>query len=459
MAPSPEPQLTFGVEIECGARVHRSILSQMEEEYKIKTKRNYSTPRTALIYHLTGTLKNAGIPVHRVDRSTLQLNPDDFGRWLFDDDVSIVLSERFLDPNNNDEYEYFRLELVSRVLPLDDLAYVSDTHPPRRPKPREGIDEVVRVLKVLQQNSRVELFTNDSCGCHFHIAIKQPSKHRHPQRFSTETLRIFGGLVTAVERPINSVVGPKRIGNNHCVPPSRTMGMSGREMSSRLAEIQSKTDLEDLIEVMNPGHSRKHAYNFQNFGGFAERIVPLHTIEFRQHEGTLDPAAITAALQLYAGLVRLALHPSTEKRFPVWAEHAERETFTITDLLKKMNKPHLIGFYQAKECSAFDDSDDGDEGGPDGEGYPSSCYPVTEPGEEAREPRKRDVIKALASCGVAREEEGGKEKSKARPTSPVRRPRRPSGVGKVLGLLGSQKSKGHRKRMRSMRGEERVVIE
>ena len=420
MLPTNEPSLTFGVEIECIAQVSQSSLRKMVDEFN----GGRDTERQALVYHITGKLKKAGIPVHRYEKPSGEIKPGDFSRWYFDEDRTIVRSRQGLRKGCED----FTLELVSRVLPLDDLEYVSDTHPPVYPKPKEGIDEVVRVLKVLKDSS-VSFSTNNSCGLHFHIGMRQG---RQAQAFSRDTLRIFCGLVTAVETPINSIVASYRVNNNHCMPPSKTSGIYHLDLFSRLAKISSKVHSKDIIEFMNPHHSRRHAYNFQNMLKDGNvRNPTLNTIEFRQHEGTLDPAAVTAFLQVAAGLIRLAFHSSTEKRIIAWAEYAERGAFTITDLLRKMNKSHLIGFFAAKERSMFDDSDcDSDY---ENERYPSSrCSEASDVHHEEELPRRRGICKT--SKGLCKSEEGS-ERRNSRSCSPGRPVRSSSGVGKVLSLV------------------------
>ena len=440
MPSSNETRLTFGVEIECIACVSQSSLKQMVSEYK---GGRYSE-RQALVYFVTGLLKKVGIPVHRYEKSSGEIKPGDFSRWFIDDDRTITRSRQ----DYSNDREHFTLELVSRILPLDDLEYTSDAHPPVYPKPKEGIYEVVRVLKVLEDSS-VSFTTNDSCGLHLHIGMKYG---KEAQPFSSSTLRIFSGLVTAVEMPINSIVASHRVNNNHCLPPSKTSRLYSLDTPSRLVKIQSRAHSEDIVELMNPNHSRKHAYNFQNLlsDGNGKNLA-LNTIEFRQHEGTLDPSAVTAFLQVAAGLVRLAFHSSTEKRTMAWAEYAERGAFTITDLLRKLNKPHLIGYYVAKERSIFGHSEcDSDY---ENEQYPSSCYEPSDPRHE-EEPLKRGIVEALT---YQKKSEGKSKQQNSRSHSPARHFQRPSGVEKVLNLLSLGKNKNEQTSQANGR-HERLII-
>ena len=141
--------------------------------------------------------------------------------------------------------------------------------------------------------------------------------------------------------------------NDYCKPPSATYLLAPKPIAERLTLIHKETTPEGLFQLMNPGRSSYHAINFQHIptrGHNKTGSSPIQsgTIEFRQHEGTLDPNECSAWVQVIAGLIRTAHFARIFTKLPDWGTAAERGRFTYNNLLEKIGKPHLVPFYSTR---------------------------------------------------------------------------------------------------------------
>ena len=344
----PSHPLTFGVEIECIARVPSDLMDSLIERYAHRGPR---TNRQVLTYYLSEQLNKAGIPCHRYDVSrSLRSEKKTYSQWTFDDDLTIRPCEPpSFGGGNSDGCLYYGLELISRRMLLDNLEDVRVAEWWTAPKAGGGIAEIGRVLKVLDDID-VHFFTNASCGLHVPIALAPPDPQSRSPPFPFPTLRAFSMLATTFEPCINTILAPRRLESIYCIPPSRAFSIQ-LSLSQRLAIIQIQATVRGVIEVMNPSMGRSYAYNFQNMLEKPKASGPSNTIEFRQHQGTLSFGEIEVWVQVVAGMVRRGLDAGTEERCMMLAKRAEEGQLTLADFLGEIGKEGLVGYYEQQRVA------------------------------------------------------------------------------------------------------------
>ena len=346
MSHSSELPLTFGIEIEFHAIVSPTDIVQ----YMVNFNHGYHHEREAVVHHLASELEGTGIKVHKEDSVYMRVSKQDFSKW------SLKVLGSNIGYRNDDGDWQISLVLNSRVLVLDDMSYVADSHPPSRKHETGGIAEMRQVLEVLARSS-IKCVPKKHCGFHVHIGMGKPYKHsgKTPpsEPFAFEALLNLGGLALAFEPCVHSLLEMHRGDNDYCKAPSATYLLAPKPITERLEFIHKESTRGGLFAIMNPEKSTYHALNFQHIptGSTSKtKLTPIQsgTIEFRQHEGTLDPNECSAWVQLVAGLVRTAHIANIFSKLPRWGKAAERRDFTYNNLLEKIGKPHLVPFYSTR---------------------------------------------------------------------------------------------------------------
>ena len=153
-----------------------------------------------------------------------------YSKWRLGIDGSIKLPPK---RQRLQDHEYFAFELVSRVLPLNDLDYTNEDHPPQHGKKSgKGLDEVTRVLKFLSGQKRMPCEVNSSCGMHVHIGLApvRPAdgtvtKGKPGAPFKLKALQNLSVLATIFEPYVNLILNDDRAHNHYCQRPSGTKGL------------------------------------------------------------------------------------------------------------------------------------------------------------------------------------------------------------------------------------------
>ncbi|KAL6304656.1 putative amidoligase [Sparassis latifolia] len=167
--------------------------------------------------------------------------------------------------------------------------------------------------------STVLLRTNESTGYHVHIGIgKAPG-----QTFTLDELKKIAVITILYEKAIDEL-HPAHRSAGHGI--TNTMLRSNRsnlffvdyETSEVLAHILSARDVKQLTCMMNPAlddlldsdnkpmnYMRDYKVNFVSVSKYG-------TIEFRQHEGTIDPAVVCAWADFLLALIRYAMELSAK---------------------------------------------------------------------------------------------------------------------------------------------------
>lgn len=206
-----------------------------------------------------------------------------------------------------------------------------------------ALEQVKWVAEILV--SKFDLHVNSTCGLHVHVGNES-------RGFSLRTLKNFGSLITVFEKQLNSLHPPDRLQSTYAKPPRKAFrkNASARE---KLLIIDQLESVDELITQFHPiGYGsrldridRFMAYNFCHLqtGGF-------QTVEFRQHQGTLDPTLITNWVRVVCNLVHLS-HANREGFRDLVEKHVDDTKYTVTDLLVDLKMPDLAEFYRQLNSS------------------------------------------------------------------------------------------------------------
>lgn len=206
---------------------------------------------------------------------------------------------------------------------------------PAYPLCSKAIKEIQQVLHILDRC--FDVFVNSSCGLHVHVGMGRAG-------FPVNTVKNLCSLVTGFERQFNSLHPLDRIYNLYTKPPGRVLPFSSP--SEKLKTIDVLGSISDFVQLFNmteelPDSST--AYNLANL-----QYGDKHTIEFRQHAGTLDPIAVTKWIELVTGLVTLC-HTTPYPAFnTLLQEHINDPRFTIAKLLHALNLHEVAEFYRLR---------------------------------------------------------------------------------------------------------------
>lgn len=256
--------LTFGIELEF-------VVAYQVEPYAKFAQLDIGTHVRAQLIEF---LQDAGVyEINQLEDRT------DYSFWTVGADGSIKA-----EPHNPYLPDWKGSEFVGIELKTPRLYYTDSA---------DAFEQLTHVVDAVK--ARYATFTNESCGLHIHVGNCDGG-------FPLRTVKTLAQLFVAYERQMSSIHPPHRVRNVHCRPPS--CNFSSKDLSTNLNTLEVADDWETLIGYMscNPaGSDRGFAYNFTNLLT-EDEVVPA-TIEFRQHEATLNMAAISAWTPMVCGLV------------------------------------------------------------------------------------------------------------------------------------------------------------
>ncbi|KAI4251144.1 MAG: hypothetical protein LQ352_005031 [Teloschistes flavicans] len=319
--------LTFGVEIELVVcydfqRYASSIKSNPgvfgepgRQEISLFPNREAAQLNRLVRADIIECLQRKGVPVHGlVDEAK---GPDTISCWTISYDVSIRPPDKLW--TRPDGARYTGVEIKTPAL------YFSES----------ALMQIQEVIDTLKQNFTVS--TTGSCGLHVHVGNRSFG-------FPLTTVKNLGLFVTVFERQFNSLHPIKRIKDHQwCRPPTRIWGK--RTVPEKIAsDIEVYDDLHQLVDRLcwiRDGPDRYHAYNFINLNPPGS-----NTIEFRQHEGTIDVATIIHWASLCCTLVRRSHAVGELGWFDFLADHFCIEDSSVVDLIRELGDADLADYCQ-----------------------------------------------------------------------------------------------------------------
>lgn len=246
--------------------------------------------------------------------STNAYNCHDFSKWTVATDGTVA-------PDDVSE-SWYAIELKTPVL---DCA-------------RHSWEQVEMVVQLLVSNFR--LYVNETCGLHVHVGNGN-------RGFDLRTLKNFGSLIAVFERQLNSLHPPDRLDTKYAKPVGMLFDPEASPMD-KLVTINELDTLKELIIFFHcmddecEDYDKYMAFNFLNLQETLDE--PFRTIEFRQHQGTLDPKMITNWIMVACNLVRLS-HTDGATLGDLVRKHIYNTEYTIMDLFHDLDLSDLADFY------------------------------------------------------------------------------------------------------------------
>ncbi|MCJ1280592.1 hypothetical protein MMC21_008421 [Puttea exsequens] len=210
---------------------------------------------------------------------------------------------------------------------------------------QEAMREVARAVTLVKENFDVHM--NDTCGLHVHVGNQR-------RGFPLQTLKNFCMLATIFKPQLDSLHGPERVlTSEFCRGFNRAS--EGSSPWDTAVQIQAAETRQELVERIVGGVEGEECC-------FAYNLCPLlrkphyDTIEFRQHEGTVDQVEICRWLQLTCGLVAAAHRKPFDDLVSVIEEFAfssasPRET--VMPILRKLGLTSSADYYEKRQLVTY----------------------------------------------------------------------------------------------------------
>ena len=328
LPPSDPLRLTFGIEFEFIVAYDRDAYAPSGGLENIKEgcpQRHH--PNAVQVYcdqavknHMIEVLRLTGLEVNNLNQI-----PPNYTKWTVDDDDSIDSPDVSESPDSSIFGKWFAsIELKT----------------PKMPYCFASMETVIHTLEVIRRN--FTCVTNQSCGLHVHVGNAGPDGNS--RGFALSTLKTLATLATVFNRQFNSLHPYHRIANVHCRSVAQNFPES--DPWDIASTIGSARTTDELVDMMNGGENsddRGFAINFRSL--IDER--GLRTLEFRQHEATLDTKSVSIWLSLVCGLLLVChgLTPAQLRNFVIRHEGQSEEVFGITHLLAELGLGNLANFY------------------------------------------------------------------------------------------------------------------
>ena len=236
------------------------------------------------------------------------------------------------------------------------------------------ITEVVTILR-----DEFNTYVNDTAGLHVHVGDDT-------QPFTLESIKNLCMLVTCFERQFNTLHPAHRLTNEMCcmisAAVSRAAHNAGRPYTRRFTVrgdpifmanfIENYGDMQTLVDELNMDEDGFPTPHFV----LSVRNLTLanrpHTVEFRQHRGTLDTEEVCRWVRLVATLVGESCQMDNPFRWLIENDIANFE-LNMLDLLVLLNLEPLAMLYSGylyqhpptpypeTESETESDDEDGDE--------------------------------------------------------------------------------------------------
>lgn len=313
-------QPTVGVEIEFLVEYGIQYLHPKMQESILAFKGDRSTVIMSLervnwgflmTQRIRDTLRAANLPAELEDDHDPLTQP--FNSWLVGFDMSLELRYGDLGSGRDPNTHYMGIEVKSPVL---QLTYVD-------------LDQIREVLKAIKYS--VVPYVNRSCGLHVHVGNGAGA-------FTFSTQHKLAALLLGFERQIATLHPPHRQHSFYCRPLSQ--GHVGRPLTpmkhvERLYDVHST---HDLIVAVNPG-SKYFAVNFRYLNPSFQ--LPFRTVEFRQHEATLDGDEIIDWIYIVTFLVCKAHSIGFVALEQLLRANVDNTDLTIHEVLNKLGASTL----------------------------------------------------------------------------------------------------------------------
>ncbi|RAL63899.1 hypothetical protein DID88_003087 [Monilinia fructigena] len=251
---------------------------------------------------------------------------ESFTTWVIGTDSSVDFFEEQRLEKNQDAF-YCCLEIQTPVLKSGPGSLI----------------EIHRMLAALQKHFNV--LVNRTCGLHVHVGRGKEGIGHLPLQQLMSTIWVF-------ETQISELLHKSRSSfHNHCSPLYMNSNLGLRGFRGNILDIMLGTNsVNDVINIFGGYQkSARISYNISNLiQPFANPVK--RTIEFRQHQGCLDPETVLNWAGFLVELVAWA-HKIDHQDFKIFLTKYinQKEGFSVEDLFKEIGlRESVFEFWRDK---------------------------------------------------------------------------------------------------------------
>lgn len=238
----------------------------------------------------------------------------------------------------------------------------------------DAIAEVRKFCEIMRNNYRVYTAGQSASSIHVHVGAGSSG-------FSFETLRNIAAIIWAFGPQLEELYALQRTKSVHCknLWSNTTLsnifqlkiGKDGANISPHLIHglnmIKETKTVSDIIGaeqnggLLSKGGQNSLAYKFNNLSE-GRSVTPKtaeskRTIEFRQHEGSLDPEEIEQWVAVCVGIVHFADLVKSDKLFSFLKSCLTRQKLSTADVLEALKMPMAAYFWGKKIQKRVQESD------------------------------------------------------------------------------------------------------
>ena len=255
-------------------------------------------------------------------------DPEHYKSWNVTTDSSIRVPGEDGTPGIA-EYEWCKVEVISPVMIFTPQA----------------VRQVQKVCKLISRKYRT--LTNEWCGLHVHVG--QGSKGLPDYAIKNlaamiwtfeDRLDLLHPLHRSNDAACNSLYNSAPLASELDFETDQPLLLT--EQIDRIFECQTGDHVISLVNDECPSYGS--AYNFWNLLSQHSRSSK-RTIEFRQHEGTLDSKRVENWIKVCVRLVEVALHTEQHSMGRFLRSVVDEEDFTVVNMLISIDLPRQAEFY------------------------------------------------------------------------------------------------------------------
>lgn len=160
-----------------------------------------------------------------------------------------------------------------------------------------GIATLIRVMDVLK-SAGCEV--NQSTGIHVHVGARNATVAQH---------RNICKMFVKYESTFDALVSRSRRNNRFC--KSNSALVAGRTLAEKFSTLDGANTVEKLARVVNGGWSTVQYNDYRYYRLNMQSMATHGTVEFRQHQGSVEGVKIAAWVRLVTGFVATAMSVRT----------------------------------------------------------------------------------------------------------------------------------------------------
>lgn len=299
------------------------------ETSSLEMRNAHSSIKHTLLSNGIPVLTEADIKYNEIPHGTHKLD-----YWHVTEDSSIGVPAHL-----RGKYIYHQIEVKSP-------AYLSS---------EEALEAVQKVCCILTHSYRI--VTDESCGLHVHVGTGVPALG-----FETDVVRKLIATLWTFAPQLDKIHPMHRRRNDSFCPPigkysklaETNSGLSRMEALSEILHAHTIDELYDLVGGVDDDDGirvDKMACNIANLSSDNDSLEQL-TVEFRQHEGTLDPERVAMWIRSCVGLLEFSETVNEANLIPFLEENIDSSVgvMNIAVVLDALRMPAQGLFYSLRQA-------------------------------------------------------------------------------------------------------------